>query len=420
MARFNLDDIQANSILEMRLRRLTGLERGKVEAELADLELKIADYKDILAKPERVDGIIKDEMLEIKRKFADERRTHIDMTAISSIEDEALIPVENILVTLTNKGYVKRVNVNEYRTQNRGGVGIKGMSTSEEDFATKMINMQTHDYILFFSNRGKVYRMKGYEVPEYARTGKGLPIINLLPIEKEEQITSIISVKPKDEEAKYLAFITKKGTVKRTKLEEFDNLRSSGKIAITLREDDELISVRKTTGEKEIIIGSSDGRMVRFNESEVRVMGRTAAGVRGIVLSDDQNVVGGDVINIGQQVMVVTEKGCGKKTPIEEYRLTKRGSKGVKALKVTDKNGPLVAFSTVNGDEDAIMITESGIIIRISLNQVNSLGRATQGVKLINTKGEQKVATVTIVKQEADEENVSSENEPNIEEKEAE
>ena len=416
MSRFNLDDIQANNILEMRLRRLTGLERGKVESELADLELKITDFKDILAKPERVDGIIKDEMIEIKKKYADERRTHIDMTAISSIEDEALIPVENILVTLTNKGYVKRVNVSEYRTQNRGGVGIKGMSTSEEDFATKMINMQTHDYILFFSNKGKVYRMKGYEVPEYARTGKGLPIINLLPIEKEEQITSIISVKPQDDEANYLFFISKKGTVKRTKLEEFDNLRSSGKIAITLREDDDLIAVRKTTGQNEIIIGSSDGRMVRFNESDVRVMGRTASGVRGIYLDENQSVVGGDVINQGQQVMVVTEKGYGKKTPIEEYRLTKRGSKGVKALKVTDKNGSLVAFSTVNGDEDAIMITESGIVIRISLNQVNSLGRATQGVKLINTKGEHKVATVTIVSNENDDEseehneNVSLEN----------
>ena len=406
MGRFGLDEIQANNILEMRLRRLTGMERGKVEAELSDLELKIADFKDILEKPERVDGIIKEEMLEIKKKYGDERRTHIDMTAISSIEDEALIPVENILVTLTNKGYVKRVNVSEYRTQNRGGVGIKGMSTSDEDFATKMINMQTHDYILFFSNRGKVYRMKGYEVPEYARTGKGLPIINLLPIEKDEQITSIISVKPKDEEADYLFFITKKGTVKRTNLEEFENLRSSGKIAITLRDDDELISVRKTNGNNEIIIGSSDGRMVRFTENDVRVMGRTASGVRGIFLSGNQNVVGGDVINLGQQVMVVTEKGYGKKTPIEEYRLTKRGSKGVKALKVTDKNGPLVAFSTVNGDEDAIMITEAGIIIRISLNQVNSLGRATQGVKLINTKGEHKVATVTIV--EKDEDNISN------------
>ena len=327
------------------------------------------------------------------------------MTAISSIEDEALIPVQSILITLTNKGYIKRVPVSEYRTQNRGGVGIKGMQTAEEDFATKMINMETHDYILFFSNRGRVYRMKGYEVPEYARTGKGLPIINLLPIEKDEQITSIVSVKAKDEEAKYLLFATKLGVVKRTNLSEFDNIRSNGKNAITLRDMDELISVRKTTGENEVILGSSDGRMVRFKEDGVRIMGRMAAGVKGIFLDSDQTVVGGDIICEGQQVLVVTEKGYGKKSPIEEYRLTRRGSKGVKALKVTDKNGPLVAFSAVNGDEDAIMITESGIIIRISLEQVNSLGRATQGVKLINTKGEQKVATVTIIQKEETGEN---------------
>ena len=402
MKRFNLDEIQSNSILEMRLRRLTGLERGKVEAELADLEIKIADFKDILAKPERVDAIIKDEMLEIKKKYGDDRRTHIDMTAISSIEDEALIPVENILVTLTNKGYIKRVLVSEYRTQNRGGVGIKGMTTSDEDFATKMINMETHDYILFFSNRGRVYRMKGYEIPEYSRTGKGLPIINLLPIEKEEQITSIISVKAHDEESKYLLFVTKLGLVKRTKLEEFDNIRSNGKNAINLRDDDDLISVRKTTGENEIILASSDGRMVRFKEDGVRVMSRAATGVKGIFLTDSQTVVGGDIVNEGQQVLVVTEKGYGKKSAIEEYRLTRRGSKGVKALKVTDKNGSLVAFSSVKGDEDAIMITESGIIIRISLLQVNSLSRNTQGVKLINTKGEHKVATVTIVETEED------------------
>ena len=405
ISRFNLSEIQATNILEMRLRRLTGLERGKIEAEYEELIVKIADYKDILAKPERVLSIIKEEMLEIKNKYSDPRRTHIDMTAISSIEDEALIPVDNILVTLTNKGYIKRVPVSEYRTQHRGGVGVKGMSTSDEDFATKMINMETHDYILFFSNRGRVYRMKGYEVPEYTRQGKGLPIINLLPIDKEEQITSIISVKAKEEEAKYLLFVTKLGVVKRTKIEEFDNIRSNGKNAINLRDEDDLISVRKTKGGNEVILGSSDGRMVRFKEDDVRVMSRTATGVKGIFLSNNQMVVGGDIIHEGQQVLVITEKGYGKKSPVEEYRLTRRGSKGVKALKVTDKNGSLVAFSAVNGDEDVIMITESGIIIRISLNQVNSLSRNTQGVKLINTKGEHKVATVTIVENEELEDN---------------
>ena len=401
ISNFGLTEIQANNILQMRLRRLTGLERDKVETELAELQVKIADFKDILAKPARVLGIIKDEMLEIKRKYGDDRRTKIDMTAIDYIEDESLIPVENTLITLTNNGYIKRMLVSEYKTQNRGGVGIKGMSTNEEDFATKMLNMETHDYILFFSNKGKVYRMKGYEIPEYSRQSKGILIINLLAIEKDEKINSIISLSTKETESKYLVFITKNGVVKRTSLDEFANLRSSGKIAITLREDDELISVKKTTGENEIIIGASNGRMVRFVENEVRVMGRTASGVRGIDL-DNAIVVGGDVICEGQKVLVVTEKGYGKMTPIEEYRLTRRGSKGVKALNVTDKNGNLVTLCAVNGQEDVIMITNHGMIIRISLDQVSTLKRATQGVRLINLKDNHSLATVVVLEPEED------------------
>ena len=401
ISNFGLTEIQANNILQMRLRRLTGLERDKVETELAELQVKIADFKDILAKPARVLGIIKDEMLEIKRKYGDDRRTKIDMTAIDYIEDESLIPVENTLITLTNNGYIKRMLVSEYKTQNRGGVGIKGMSTNEEDFATKMLNMETHDYILFFSNKGKVYRMKGYEIPEYSRQSKGIPIINLLAIEKDEKINSIISLSTKETESKYLVFITRNGVVKRTSLDEFANLRSSGKIAITLREDDELISVKKTTGENEIIIGASNGRMVRFVENEVRVMGRTASGVRGIDL-DNAIVVGGDVICEGQKVLVVTEKGYGKMTPIEEYRLTRRGSKGVKALNVTDKNGNLVTLCAVNGQEDVIMITNHGMIIRISLDQVSILKRATQGVRLINLKDNHSLATVVVLEPEED------------------
>ena len=401
ISNFGLTEIQANNILQMRLRRLTGLERDKVETELVELQVKIADFKDILAKPARVLGIIKDEMLEIKRKYGDDRRTKIDMTAIDYIEDESLIPVENTLITLTNNGYIKRMLVSEYKTQNRGGVGIKGMSTNEEDFATKMLNMETHDYILFFSNKGKVYRMKGYEIPEYSRQSKGIPIINLLAIEKDEKINSIISLSTKETESKYLVFITKNGVVKRTSLDEFANLRSSGKIAITLREDDELISVKKTTGENEIIIGASNGRMVRFVENEVRVMGRTASGVRGIDL-DNAIVVGGDVICEGQKVLVVTEKGYGKMTPIEEYRLTRRGSKGVKALNVTDKNGNLVTLCAVNGQEDVIMITNHGMIIRISLDQVSTLKRATQGVRLINLKDNHSLATVVVLEPEED------------------
>ena len=398
ISRFGLDDIQASNILEMRLRRLTGLERSKVENEINELNIKIADYKDILASNERVLSIIKDEMLEIKRKYGDDRRTKIDMTAIDYIEDESLIPVENTIITLTNKGYIKRTLVSEYKIQNRGGVGVKGITTNEEDFVYKMINMQTHDYILFFSNKGKVYRMKGYEIPEYSRQSKGLPIINLLPLEKDEKISSILSLSA-NEESKYLVFATKNGLVKRTDLSEFDNLRSTGKIAISLKEDDELIFVRKTTGENEIIIGATNGRMVRFKESDVRIMGRTASGVRGIDL-DGAKVVGAEVIDSSKLVLIVTEKGYGKKTPIDEYRLTRRGSKGVKALNVTDKNGPLISVSSVTGEEDAMMITDAGIIIRISLNQVSTLKRATQGVRVINLKDNQTVATVAIIEKD--------------------
>ena len=402
MSRFALDDIQANSILEMRLRRLTGLERGKVEAELNDLLVKIADYKDILANGQRVLNIIKEEMLEIKRKYSDDRRTQIDMTAIEYIEDESLIPVDNILITLTNKGYIKRMPVDAYRTQNRGGVGIKGMATNEEDFVEKMINMETHDYIFFFSNKGKVYRMKGYEVPEFSRQSKGLPIVNLLPVEKGESINSIVSLSAKEHEYNYFVFVTKNGIVKRTDLSEFDNIRSSGKIAITLKEDDELISVRKTTGENEVIIGASNGRMVRFVENEIRVMGRTASGVKGIELGNSK-VVGGEIITSDEQVLIVTEKGYGKKTPIDEYRLTHRGSKGVKALNVTEKNGMLVSLKAVTGEEDLVIITDSGIVMRMAMDQISTLGRATQGVRLIKLKDDQKVATVSTIIKEDDE-----------------
>ena len=403
MRKFDLDEIQANSILEMRLRRLTGLERGKVESELEELNAKIIDYKDILAKPERVIAIIKEEMLDIKRRYADERRTHIDMTAIDFIEDESLIPVENILITLTDKGYIKRVASDTYRSQNRGGVGIKGMTTNEEDIVEKMLNMQTHDYILFFSNKGRVYRMKGYEVPEFSRQSKGLPIVNLLPIEKEEKINTILSVKQDEEVYKNLVFVTKNGLTKRTDLSEFDSIRNNGKIAISLKDDDELISVRKTTGDNEIIIGSSNGRMARFNENEIRIMGRTASGVKGIELTD-AIVIGAEVINPDEEVMVVTENGYGKKTAISEYRLTHRGSKGVKALNVTEKNGSLVSLMAVNRDEDLVIVTDGGTIMRMSISQVSTLGRSTQGVRLIKLKDDQKVATVSKIMKEEESE----------------
>ena len=411
--KFNLDEIQANSILEMKLRRLTGLERGKVESELADLLVKIADYKDILTKPERVLAIIKTEMLDIKKRYSDERRTHIDMTAIDYIEDESLIPNDNILVTLTHNGYIKRMLVDTYRIQNRGGVGIKGMSTNEEDFVEKMINLKSHDYVLFFSNKGRVYRMKGYEIPEFSRQSKGLPIINLLSVEKGEQINSILSISQNEDYYKYLVFMTKDGLIKRTDLKEFDNIRKSGKIAITLKEDDELISVRKTAGDSEIIIGASNGRIVRFNEDEVRIMGRTAAGVRGISL-EEAKVVGGETITKDQEVLVVTENGYGKKTPVSEYRLTHRGSKGVKGLKITDKNGSLVSLKAVNNNEDLMIITDGGIVMRMSLEQISSLGRATQGVRLIKLKDDSKLATVSTIVKEDDEEVIEATNENKV------
>lgn len=404
IAKFAFSEIQADAILELKLRRLTGLERSKIEEELKELLEKIAEYKSILASEQKVLDIIKQELIEIRDKYGDERRTSIDMTAIDYIEDESLIPVENIVITLTNRGYVKRVNSETYKSQNRGGVGIKGMSTNEEDFAQHLISMTTHDYILFFTNRGKVYRLKGYEIPLYNRQSKGLPIINLLPLEKEEFVSAMLKVEA-DETSKYIVFCTQKGLIKRTNINQFDNIRSNGKLAITLRDDDQLISVKKTTGENEILIAASNGRMIRFEESEIRIMGRTAAGVKGINVGDG-HCVGCEIAEKGQQILVVTEKGYGKRTDMEAYRMTHRGSKGVRALNVTEKNGNIVAFKTVSGDEDLMIITDSGIIIRLPLEQVSTTGRVAQGVKLINLKDEQKVSTVAVMTKE---ENISEE-----------
>lgn len=408
MENFKLTEIQANAILEMRLRRLTGLEREKIENELSDLLNTIEELKSILASDEKILEVIKNELLEIKAKYGDERRTNIDMTTIEYIEDESLIPEEDIIITLTNNGYIKRLRTDTYRTQNRGGVGIKGMSTNEEDFAKHLVSMKTHDYILFFSNKGRVYRMKGYEVPEFSRQSKGLPIVNLLPLEKEENISSIVDLKANNDDfTKYLMFATKDGIIKRTAIEEFDNIRKSGKIAIVLKENDELISVRKTCGKNEIIIGASNGRMVRFDENEVRSMGRSSSGVKGIDL-DGSEVVGAEVISSGEYVLIVTEKGYGKKSLIDEYRLTHRGSKGVKGYNVTDKNGTMVALKTFNGDYekelDVIVVTDSGVFMKMPLEQISTLKRATQGVRLINLKDDQLVSTVTIVKKEEEDE----------------
>ena len=409
MSQFGLSEAQSNAILEMKLRRLTGLEREKIENELADLIKFIDELRLILSSDANILAVIKKELLEIKDKYADERRTNIDMTAIEYIEDESLIPVERTLIALTHKGYIKRMLLDTYRTQNRGGVGIKGMSTNEEDYVEKMINMSTHDYILFFSNKGKVYRMKGYEIPEFSRQSKGLPIINLLPLENDEKITSMIQVESEENSNKYLMFFTKDGLTKRTRIEEFENIRNNGKKAIVLKDNDELISVRKTTGENEILIGASNGRMVRFNENEIRVMGRSSSGVKGISF-ENSYVVGAEVVNKDEDVLIVTEKGYGKKTNVDQYRLTHRGSKGVKALNVTEKNGNLVSLKTVKGDEDLLIITNSGIIIRIDTQQISTLNRNTQGIRLINLKDNQKVSTVALVEKEIDSPDESEDN----------
>ena len=407
---FSLTEIQANAILEMRLRRLTGLEREKIENELNDLLKTIAELKEILASDKKILEVIKNELLEIKQKYGDERRTHIDMTAIEYIEDESLIPEENVIINLTNNGYIKRIKADTYKTQNRGGVGIKGMSTNEEDFVEKMITMSTHDYILLFSNKGRVYRLKGYEIPEFSRQSKGLPIINLLPLDKDENISSILNLKQNEDFAKYLVFVTKNGIIKRTPVSEFDNIRKSGKNAIILKENDELITVKKTCGKNEILIGASNGRMVRFDENELRALGRNSSGVKGMEL-DGSVVVGAEVVEPGHMVLIVTENGYGKQTLVDEYRLTHRGSKGVKALNITEKNGNMVSLKTLmpNAPLDLMIMTDSGIIIKLPLEQVSTLKRATQGVRLMNLKDDQKVSTVALIEKD----NLDSEEEAN-------
>ena len=398
--RFKLTEIQGKSILEMKLRRLTGLEREKIDNELNELEKLIKELKEILSSEQKVLNIIKEELNDIKNKYGDERKTTIDMTAIDYIEDESLIPVEDSVITITNKGYIKRLTAETYRTQNRGGVGVKGITTNDDDYVERIITPTTHDDILFFTTKGKVYRMKGYEIPLYSRQAKGLPIINLLPIEKDEEITSMLKIE-KETTSKYIVFCTQKGLVKRTELKEFENIRQTGKTAITLKEDDTLTSAKTTDGTNDILIASSNGRMIRFNENEIRVMGRNAIGVKGIEL-DGAKVVGCEIANDESNVLVVTENGYGKQTPVNEYRLTKRGGKGVKALNITSKNGNIVSFKLINEASDLILSTNEGVVIRISTDQVSKTGRVAQGVKLINLKEDQKVTTVALTEQEKD------------------
>ena len=397
ISNFGLSEIQAQAILEMRLKRLTGMEKSKIEEEIAELLKLIHELEEILASEEKVDNIIKKEMLEIKEKYNDERRTYIDMTAIEYIEDESLIPVENVVLTLTNKGYIKRLPVDSYKTQHRGGVGVKGMATNEEDFVENIINTTTHDYVLFFTTKGRVFRMKGYEIPEFSRQSKGLPIINLLNLEKGEKVTSLLKI-DRNDSCKFLIFATKNGLVKKSDISEFDSIRNNGKKAITLKDDDELISVKKTNGDNEILMASSNGRMVRFCEDSLRIMGRSASGVKGINL-DGGTLINMDVVGNNQQVLVITKNGYGKKTPIEDYRITNRAGKGVKTVNITEKTGDIVSFEVISSDcgKDIMIVTNEGIIIRIDASQISTMSRVTQGVKLINLKDNQFVSSVAVI-----------------------
>ena len=405
--KYGLDDIQASDILQMRLRSLTGLELEKLEEERDNLLKAIDEYNAILNSDEKVKEIVKNELQEIADKYGDERRTYIDMTAVDYIEDESLIPEENIIITVTNKGYIKRMNADVYKEQNRGGVGVRGITTNEEDYVKFLINSSTHDYVAIFTNKGKVYRLKGYEIPEYGRTAKGLPIINLIQIEKDEKINAIINIPHNDNTYKYSVFATKNGIIKKTSIDEYVNIRKSGKIAITLHDDDELIDVKLTDGNMNIILGTTSGKIVVFDENEIRPMGRTATGVRGINL-DDALCTGMDVGHDDDNLLIITKNGYGKRTLLSEYRKTKRGSKGVLAVKVTEKNGPMIAHKIIKDNQSLLIITESGMVIRIPINQISQLSRVTQGVKLMNLKDEQYVSTVSVF----DYDSIDNENNP--------
>lgn len=407
MERFKLSEIQANAILEMRFRRLTGLERDKIENEYQDLLKVIADLKDILANHSRVLDIIREELIDVKNRFADERRTEISNQEID-MQDEDLIPEEEVVITMTTNGYIKRIPTDTYRTQNRGGKGVKAMSVNEDDIVEKLITMSTHDYVLLFTNLGKVYRMKGYKIPNASRTAKGLPVVNLLNLDKDEKVQELVPIE-RECKASYLFFVTKNGIVKRTPIKEFDSIRQNGKIAIILRDDDELVTVKMTSGEDEIVVAGSNGKAVRFNENDVRSMSRTSSGVKGFNV-DGSIVVGAATSTEGKYILSVSENGYGKRSLFENYRLTKRGTKGVNTIHITEKTGNLISVRAVNGDEDAMIVTDSGIIIRITVESIGVYSRNTQGVKLINVGDQEKVSKVAIVDHEEEKDEIIEEN----------
>jgi DNA gyrase subunit A len=413
MQQFSLSERQAQAILDMRLQRLTGLEREKIEQEYQDLIRLIAELKAILADEEKVLQIIRDELTEIKERFNDERRTEIVAGGAEEFEDEDLIPRENIVITLTHKGYIKRLPVSTYKSQKRGGRGVQGMHTNEDDFVEHLLITSTHDTVLFFTNKGKVYRAKGYEIPEFGRTAKGIPLINLLELDKDEWINTIIPINNEFDDNLYLFFTTKQGIAKRSPLSSFAHIRNNGLIAIHLREGDELISAKLTDGSKHIIVGTKNGMLIRFPETDVRAMGRSATGVKAITLEDGDEVVGMEILEDGCDVLVVTKNGYGKRTPSSEYRIQSRGGKGIKTCNITEKNGTVVAVKTVTGEEDLMLITASGILIRIAVSDISRMGRNTQGVKLIRLSDDSEheyVATVAKVPKEEKENEVDEEN----------
>lgn len=404
MSRFDLSERQSQAILDMRLRRLTGLERDKIQNEYNDLLALIADLADILVKPERVVAIIKDEMDEIKRKYADPRRTELMVGEVLSLEDEDLIEEENVLITLSNKGYIKRLDQDEFRAQKRGGRGVQGTGVNDDDFVKDLVSTSTHDVVLFFTNQGRVYRLKGYEIPEYGRTAKGLPVVNLLKLTEGEAIQTIISLNQKEINEKSLFFTTRQGVVKRTSISEFANIRQNGLRALNLKEGDELINVLLTTGHDDIIIGTQFGYSVRFREEVVRNMGRGATGVKGITLRDGDQVIGASVITDDQEVLVITEKGYGKRTLASEYPTKGRGGKGIKTANITSKNGPLAGLVTVNGHEDIMIMTDTGVIIRTGISNISQTGRSTIGVKVMRLDENAKIVTLALIETEENDE----------------
>ena len=411
MAKFKLSERQSQAILDMRLRRLTGLERDKIQSEYDDLVALIADLADILAKPERVATIIKEELEEVKRKFGDARRTELMIGEVLSLEDEDLIEETDVLITLSNKGYIKRLDQAEFTAQKRGGRGVQGTGVKDDDFVRELVSTSTHDHLLFFTNKGRVYRLKGYEIPEYGRTAKGLPIVNLLKLDEGESIQTIINVEQDRSDEAYLFFTTRQGLVKRTNVAEFSNIRQNGLKALNLRDEDELINVFLTDGNIDVIIGTKYGYSVRFNEAVVRNMGRSATGVRGVNLREGDKVVGASVVTDQDEVLIITEKGYGKRTMASEYPTKGRGGKGIKTANITEKNGPLAGLLTVKGDEDLMIITDTGVMIRTSVENISQTGRSTQGVKVMRLDQDAKIVTFTTVQPEEKDEEVVEENE---------